>query len=116
MTTTAVMLVGILVMTMTTNDEDAQPKEVWLDRPGIVIQAPHHLSPARAIPLTIDFGADPRTDDALRGFPVGAVSLVLVRQDRPGVFLGAAYNPHQIGYPPENFGIGDHSSPTSDSP
>jgi len=39
---------------------------VWLDRPGIVIQAPHHLSPARAIPLTIDFGGSTRdiSDDA----------------------------------------------------
>jgi hypothetical protein len=108
-------LVGMLVMTMMmmTNDDDLQAKEVWLDRPGIVIQAPHHLTRARAIPLTIDVGADPRTDDALGGFLVGAVALALVRQDRPGVFLNAAYNPHQIGYPPENFGFGDDSPPAS---
>jgi len=110
---TRVRLAGVLVLTMmTTNEDNAQAKDVWLDRPGIVIQAPHHLSQARAIPLTIDVGADPRTEDALEGFLVGAVSLALVRQDRPGVFLDAAYNPHQRGYPPENFGVGDNSSPS----
>ena len=112
MTMARLALAGMLVLTMmTTNDEGAQAKEVWLDRPGIVIQAPHHLSEARAIPLTIDVGADPPTDAALRGFLVGAVSLVLVRQDHPGLLLDAAYDPHQLGYPPENFG-GAGDAPT----
>jgi hypothetical protein len=101
----------LVLMMMTTND-DAQAKDVWLDRPGIVIQAPHHLSQARAIPLTIDVGADPHTEHALQGFLVGAVSLALVRQDRPGVFLDAAYNPHQLGNPPENIGVGAGPSPS----
>lgn len=108
-----VRLAEMLVLTMmTTNEDDTQAREVWLDRPGIVIQAPHHLSQARAIPLTIDVGADPHTEDALQGFLVGAVSLALVRQDRPGVFLDAAYSPHDRGYPPEGFGVGDNSSPS----
>jgi len=110
---TRVPLAGTLVLTMMmTGDDDVHAKEIWFDQPGIVIQAPHHLSEARAIPLTIDVGADPRTENALGGFLVGAVSLVLVRQDRPGVFLDAAYNPHERGYPPENFGVGDNSSPS----
>jgi hypothetical protein len=107
-------LAGILVMTMMTNNEnDDQPDVVWLDGPGISIRAPHHLSSAHAIPLKIDFEADMRTDDALGGFLLGAVSLALVRQDRPGILLGAAYNPHQFGYPNES-GFGIESS--SDSP
>src|SRR5581483_4887787 len=110
MTMTRVPLAGMLVLTMmTTNDQGAEAKEVWLDQPGIVIQAPHHLSEARAIPVTIDVGADPPTDAALRGFLVGAVSLVLVRQDHPGLLLDAAYDPHQLGYPPENFGVAGDS-------
>jgi hypothetical protein len=111
---TRVLVAGMLVLTMMTTNDEAQAKDVWLDQPGIVIQAPRHMSEARAIPLTIDVGADPRTDEALGGFLVGAVSLVLVRQDRPGIFLAAAYDPHQSGYPPEDFGVGRDSSRTSE--
>jgi hypothetical protein len=111
---TRVLVAGMLVLTMMTTYDETQAKEVWLDQPGIVIQAPRHMSEARAIPLTIDIGADPRTDEALAGFPVGAVSVVLVRQDRPGIFLGAAFDPHQSGYPPETFGVGRDSSHVSE--
>lgn len=123
MTTICATLAGISVMAMMKTNDSDDPDSPWLDKPGIVLRAPHHLSPARAIPLKIDVEADTHTDDALRGFLVGAISLVLVRQDRPGILIGAAYNPHQIGYPPEHFGLSDApssalglSSDSSDSP
>lgn len=102
-------LARILVMTTMMTDPGDDTDFLWLDKPGIVIRAPHHLSPARAIPLKIDVEADVRTDDALGGSLIDAVSLVLVRQDRPGVFSSAAYNPHEIGYPEER-GVGRASS------
>jgi hypothetical protein len=50
---TRVRLAGMLVLTMMTTNDNAQAKDVWLDRPGIVIQARHRLSQARAIPLNV---------------------------------------------------------------
>lgn len=99
----ALAAISVMTMMMTTN-QGGVPDALSLDKPGIVIRAPHDLSPAGVIPLKIDVEADMRTDDALRGFLIEAVSLALVRQDRPGVFLDAAYNPHQIGYPLEAIG------------
>lgn len=102
-------LAGISVMTMMTTNRDDGSGFLWLDKPGIVIRAPHHLSPARPIPLKVDVEADMRTDDALGGNLSQHVSLVLVRQDRPGVFLGGVYNLHELGYP-EDLGLGDDRS------
>ena len=102
-------LAAISVMTMMTTNQGDGSDVLWLDKPGIVIRAPHHLSPARPIPLKIDVEAGMHTDDELGGNLIQAVSLVLVRQDRPGVFLGGAYNLHEIGYP-EDFGLGDDRS------
>jgi hypothetical protein len=107
--TMSAALAGISVMTMMTTNHGDDPDFLWLDKPGIVIRAPHHLSPARAIPLKIDVEADMHTEGALGGFLIEAVWLVLVRQDRPGVFFSGAYNPHEIGYP-EDRGAGMASS------
>lgn len=102
-------LAGISVMTMMTTNQGDDPDVLWLDKPGIVIRAPHHLSPARAIPLKVDVEADTHTDGALRGNLMSAVLLVLVRQDRPGIFVAGAYNPHEIGEA-EDLGPGDDRS------
>ena len=57
-TATCAALAGISVMTMMTTDQWNVPDAIWLDRPGIVIRAPHDVSPAGAIPLKIDVEAD----------------------------------------------------------
>jgi hypothetical protein len=102
-------LAGLSVMTTMMTNPGEVPDFLGLDNPGIVIRAPHHLSPARAIPLKVAVEADMRTDEALRGFLIPAVRLVLVRQDRPGIFFDGAYDPHLSGYP-EDLGLGDDSS------
>jgi hypothetical protein len=98
----AIAAISVITM-MTTRPGDA-PDTLSLDAPGIVIRAPRDLSPSGTIPLKIDVEADMRTADALRGFLIEAVSLALVRQDRPGVFLDSAYNPHRTGYLDEAIG------------
>ena len=117
--TIAAVLAGISVTTMMTTRAGRASDFLELDKPGIAIRAPRDLSPARAIPLKISVEADMPTDDALHGFLIGAVSLALVRQDRPGVLLGAAYDPHQIGYPEDHLlddAAGSHEPPPKRDP